>query len=64
MAISRRTNPDLQLARLERKHLALKAQVDAYQSRLSLTSVEQMDLLRLKKQKLITKDEIHQLNSV
>ncbi len=58
----RRIDPKKQLVHLEKRHEHLKHQVSQYESRLSLTNIEQMDLQRLKKKKLATKDAIFQLS--
>lgn len=44
------------LERLERKHQRLKARVAELDSRAFLTASEQVERVRLKKQKLATKD--------
>lgn len=44
------------LERLERKHQKLKARVAELDSRAFLTATEQVERMRLKKQKLATKD--------
>lgn len=55
---ARTITPERQKARLERKHAELAARVEALDSRLSLTPSEEMELQRLKKQKLRAKDEL------
>lgn len=55
---SRQTDPLKELDRLERRHNKLKERVAEYESRLFLTSTEQLDLAKLKKEKLATKDAI------
>jgi hypothetical protein len=57
-------DPAKQLVRLERRHQRLKQAVEQYESQLSLTSEEQLDLAKLKKQKLATKDAIARISSV
>lgn len=58
----RRIDPLKELERLERRHQRLKTQVADYESKLSLTSGEQLDLQKLKKQKLATKDAIQRFS--
>lgn len=55
----RRIDPAKELTRLEVRHKRLKAQVAEFESRLTLTAQEQLDLQQLKKKKLATKDAIH-----
>jgi len=43
------------------EHRALKARVHELESHLSLTSSEQFELARLKKLKLLTKDQLYTL---
>lgn len=57
----RRIDPDKQLAHLQRRHARLKDEVRGYEERLSLTPPEQMDLQRLKKQKLECKDQMRRI---
>lgn len=47
-----------QVQRLERKHQELKARVAELDSRAYLTVTEQVERIRLKKQKLATKDAL------
>jgi len=54
----RRNDPTKELERLEKRHKALKEKVSAYESQLTLTASEQMNLQKLKKEKLATKDAI------
>lgn len=60
---SRQVDPVKELDRLERRHKKLKERVAEYEARLFLTSAEQMDLAKLKKEKLATKDAIQSLRS-
>lgn len=59
----RRIDPAKQLSRLENRHRELKARVAEYESRLTLTSKEQVTLQQLKKEKLATKDAIARMTS-
>ena len=52
---------DKDLSRLERRHKKLKERVAEYEARVFLTATEQVDLSKLKKEKLATKDAIHTL---
>ena len=58
---ARRIDPAKELRRLESRHSQLKDRVAEFEERLSLTTSEQMQLTRLKKQKLQTKDAIQRL---
>lgn len=58
---SRQVDPLKELDRLERRHKKLKERVAEYEARMFLTSSEQLDLAKLKKQKLATKDAIENL---
>lgn len=49
---------DRTITRLEQKHAELAAQVAALDGRLSLTASEEMELQRLKKEKLHMKDAL------
>lgn len=49
------------MARLEAEHRALKARVQELESHLSLSPSEQLELARLKKLKLQTKDQLYAL---
>lgn len=60
---SRQVDPLKELDRLERRHKKLKERVAEYEARLFLTSTEQLDLAKLKKEKLATKDAIQNLRS-
>ena len=51
------------VTRLQEKHAELAARVDELDSRLSLTPGEAMELQRLKKEKLWTKDAIQHANN-
>jgi hypothetical protein len=57
----RRIDPTKELTRLEERHRRLKEQVADYESKLTLTLQEQLDLQKLKKKKLATKDAIHRM---
>jgi len=50
--------PERQVSRLEKKHAELAERVEDLDGRLSLTPSEEMELQRLKKEKLWTKDAI------
>lgn len=56
-------NGDKELDRLERRHKKLKERVAEYEARVFLTSTEQSEVNRLKKEKLATKDAIATLRS-
>jgi hypothetical protein len=60
----RRIDPTKELTRLETRHQRLKEQVAEYEARLLLTSQEQIDLQRLKKEKLATKDAIYKMTQL
>ena len=51
-------NADKELDRLQRRHKKLKDRVAEYEARVFLTTTEQVEVNRLKKQKLATKDAI------
>ena len=46
------------LSRLQRRHKKLKERVAEYEARVFLTTTEQVEVARLKKEKLATKDAI------
>ncbi len=52
---------DRTISHLEQKHAELAAQVAALDDRLSLTPSEEMELQRLKKQKLHMKDALQEV---
>lgn len=56
-------NADKELDRLERRHKKLKERVAEYEARLYLSTDDQSDLNKLKKEKLATKDAISTLRS-
>ena len=56
-----RTSSNESLDRLEKRHTKLKQGVAEYEARLTLTTKEQVALSKLKKEKLATKDAIHQM---
>jgi len=60
---SRQVDPLKELDRLERRHNKLKERVAEYEARLFLSNSEQLDLLKLKKEKLATKDAIQNLRT-
>ncbi|MCZ7687161.1 MAG: YdcH family protein [Sandaracinaceae bacterium] len=60
----RRIDPAKELTRLEQRHKRLKAQVAEFESKLTLTAQEQLDLQQLKKKKLATKDAIHRMTQL
>jgi uncharacterized protein YdcH (DUF465 family) len=55
---ARTISPERQRSHLLKKHAQLAERVEALDSRSSLTPSEQMELQRLKKQKLWTKDAL------
>ncbi|MBZ0121862.1 MAG: YdcH family protein [Sandaracinaceae bacterium] len=57
----RRNDPSKELERLEKRHQRLKARVAEYESQLTLTTSEQLNLQKLKKEKLATKDAIQRM---
>jgi hypothetical protein len=61
--MSRRLDTQSQLERLEKRHWALKQQVDELDRQRFLTTAEQAALHDLKKQKLATKDELADLRN-
>jgi hypothetical protein len=63
MRKSRPVDATKQAAHLEQKHQVLKARVQQLDSRLHLTTAEQVERRQLKKQKLATKDALSQLRS-
>jgi hypothetical protein len=63
MRKSRPVDATKQAAHLEQKHQVLKARVQALDSRLHLTTAEQVERQRLKKQKLATKDALLNLRT-
>lgn len=56
-------NADKELDRLQRRHKKLKERVAEYEARVFLTSTEQSEVAKLKKEKLATKDAIATLRS-
>ena len=54
--LSRRLDPQFQMERLEKRHMALKEQIAALGQSRYLTVSEQLSLHALKKEKLATKD--------
>ena len=63
MSRTRPIDSHTQLQRLERKHQRLKARVAELDDRAFLTTQEQVERNRLKKQKLATKDALVDLRS-
>ena len=59
----RRIDPEKELARLEKRHKSLKERVANYESKLTLTTREQLQLQKLKKEKLATKDAIAKMTA-
>jgi uncharacterized protein YdcH (DUF465 family) len=55
------TSKESQLAELTAEHRRLDEQVQQLERRRSLTPTEQLEVVRLKKQKLLTKDRIARL---
>jgi hypothetical protein len=51
-------NAEKELDRLERRHKKLKERVAEYEARVFLTAGEQVEVNKLKKEKLATKDAI------
>ncbi len=62
--LQRRIDPSKELERLEKRHRTLKDRVAEFESRLTLTSQEQLDLQKLKKEKLATKDAIFKMTQL
>lgn len=60
----RRIDPVKELARLEQRHKRLKEAVASYESQRTLTLDEQLDLQKLKKEKLATKDAIYKMTQL
>jgi hypothetical protein len=58
---SRLIDSEKELSRLEKRHQKLKDRVAEIEARVSLTAAEQVELAKLKKQKLATKDAIRAL---
>jgi uncharacterized protein YdcH (DUF465 family) len=54
---------DKELDRLHRRHKKLKERVAEYEARVFLTTTEQSEVNKLKKEKLATKDAISTLRS-
>jgi len=63
MSRSRRSSTPFNIERLEKRHQRLKQKVAEYEERLALTSGEEMQLQKLKKQKLRTKDELNAIKA-
>lgn len=57
----RRIDPVKELNRLEKRHQRLKEAVAQYEAQLTLTAAEQLDLQKLKKEKLATKDAMQRI---
>lgn len=55
---ARETSAERQVSRLEKKHAELAERVEDLDGRLSLTPGEELELQRLKKKKLWTKDAL------
>lgn len=51
-------DPSKEISRLTKRHKTLKERVADYESKLTLTTQEQMVLQKLKKEKLATKDAL------
>jgi uncharacterized protein YdcH (DUF465 family) len=60
----RRIDPSKELTRLEVRHQRLSEEVAEYEQRLMLNAQEQMDLQKLKKEKLATKDRIFRMTQI
>lgn len=60
---SRQVDPEKELNRLEKRHKRLKERVAEYEARVFLSTNEQVDLVKLKKEKLATKDQIQTLRT-
>jgi uncharacterized protein YdcH (DUF465 family) len=56
-------NADKELDRLQHRHKKLKERVAEYEARVFLTTTEQSEVNKLKKEKLATKDAIQTLRS-
>jgi len=61
MRRSRPNDHNQQLERLEQKHVRLKARVRELDGQLFLTANEERERMRLKKEKLATKDQLEGL---
>jgi uncharacterized protein YdcH (DUF465 family) len=57
----RRFDPSKELTRLEARHQRLSEEVAEFETKRVLTAQEQVDLQRLKKEKLAAKDAIHKI---
>lgn len=64
MPSSRTSSPELQIARLAKKHAKLDAQCEEMSTRSYLTPHEQVKHLQLKKKKLTVKDELERWKAV
>lgn len=62
--MSRKLDPQSQIARLEQRHGVLEQQIAALDAQRYLTAAEEFVLHDLKKQKLATKDQIMSLHSM
>jgi uncharacterized protein YdcH (DUF465 family) len=58
---SQKVDPEKQLERLERRHRKLKDRVAEYEARVFLNRIDQVEVAKLKKEKLATKDAIQTL---
>ena len=64
MSRSRRSSsPEIQIARLQKRHQTLDQQLSALTERKHLTATDQMVAARLKKEKLAAKDELLRMKS-
>ena len=57
-SVSRSVSPEVKLAHLEKKHAEFDAKLSSLEAKPHLPADEEMELQRLKKLKLATKDEI------
>jgi len=64
MARTRRSSsPEVLIARLEEKHAKLKERVTELSGRTYLSPAEQVERARLKKEKLVMKDELMKMKT-
>ena len=59
----RRIDPTKEINHLEKRHKTLKERVAEYESRMTLTSEEQLTLQKWKKEKLATKDALARMTA-
>ncbi len=59
--VRRSSSPEIVIARLEQKHARLKQRVNELSGRSYLSPAEQVERQRLKKEKLVMKDELQKM---